>query len=58
MAARTGATLKEIMTRLGHSTPDAALRYQHSTLKRQEAIADQLSDMVVLPEVDGEETAA
>ncbi|QYM76172.1 tyrosine-type recombinase/integrase [Leucobacter luti] len=27
--AQTGATLKEIMARLGHSSPSAALRYQH-----------------------------
>lgn len=28
--AQVGATLKEVMARLGHSTPSAALRYQHS----------------------------
>ena len=30
LAAATGATLAEFMGRLGHSTPAAALRYQHS----------------------------
>lgn len=30
MAAQTGATLAELMGRLGHSTPGAALRYQHA----------------------------
>jgi integrase len=30
MAAATGATLAELMARLGHSTPGAALRYQHA----------------------------
>ena len=31
LAAHTGATLAELMNRLGHSTPQAALRYQHAT---------------------------
>ena len=30
LAAATGATLAELMSRLGHSTPGAALRYQHA----------------------------
>ena len=30
LAAQTGATLAELMGRLGHSTPAAALRYQHA----------------------------
>jgi hypothetical protein len=30
LAAQTGATLAELMGRLGHSTPQAALRYQHA----------------------------
>ncbi len=30
LAAQTGATLAELMARLGHSTPGAALRYQHA----------------------------
>ncbi|MFC9919150.1 tyrosine-type recombinase/integrase [Agromyces binzhouensis] len=29
--AQAGATLRETMTRLGHSTPAAAMRYQHTT---------------------------
>ena len=29
LAAATGATLAELMQRLGHSTPQAAMRYQH-----------------------------
>ncbi len=31
LAAATGATLAELMARLGHSTPGAAARYQHAT---------------------------
>ena len=30
LAAGTGATLAELMGRLGHSTPGAAMRYQHA----------------------------
>ena len=30
LAAATGATLAELMARLGHSTPQAAMRYQHA----------------------------
>ncbi|HEU4490100.1 MAG TPA: tyrosine-type recombinase/integrase, partial [Jiangellales bacterium] len=34
LAASTGATLAELMARLGHSTPAAALRYQHAAQGR------------------------
>jgi integrase len=34
MAGEEGASLAELMHRLGHSTPAMAMRYQHSTLKR------------------------
>ncbi len=40
MAAATGAGTKELMHRLGHASPRAALRYQHATAKRDEVIAD------------------
>jgi len=43
LAASTGATLAELMGRLGHSTPQAALRYQHAALGRDQAIAVALS---------------
>jgi integrase len=39
LAAGTGASLKELMGRLGHSSPRAALIYQHRTQERDEAIA-------------------
>ena len=45
LAASTGATLAELMARLGHSTPDAALRYQHAAQGRDMAIARALSDL-------------
>lgn len=41
---RGGATLKETMARLGHSSPSAALMYQHASDERAHEIADALSD--------------
>jgi integrase len=46
LAASTGATLAELMGRLGHSTPGAALRYQHASQGRDQAIAKALSALV------------
>lgn len=43
LAAATGATLAELMVRLGHSTPSAAMRYQHAAADRDQAIAEALS---------------
>jgi integrase len=45
LAAQTGATLAELMGRLGHSTPAAALRYQHAAQGRDAEIARLLSKM-------------
>jgi integrase len=45
LAAATGATLAELMARLGHSTPAAALRYQHAAQGRDREIAALLSKM-------------
>jgi integrase len=39
MAVQTGATLKDTMARLGHSSPRAALVYQHAASDRDHAIA-------------------
>jgi len=46
LAAQTGATLAELMNRLGHSTPGAAMRYQHAAAERDQEIARKLSQMV------------
>ncbi|WP_148574951.1 tyrosine-type recombinase/integrase [Nocardioides caldifontis] len=46
LAAQTGATLAELMARLGHSTPGAALRYQHAAQGRDMEIARKLSALV------------
>lgn len=46
LAAATGASLRELMVRMGHASPKAALRYQHATRDRDAAIAKALSDLV------------
>ncbi len=43
-AALAGATLKELQTRLGHSTIAAAMRYQH-TAGRDEELARRMSEL-------------
>jgi len=43
LAASTGASLAELMGRLGHSTPQAAMRYQHAAQGRDAQIAVALS---------------
>lgn len=40
MAAATGASTRELMHRLGHASPRAALRYQHATAERDAVIAE------------------
>jgi integrase len=42
LSAATGATLKELMARLGHSSVRAAMIYQHATSDRDKAIAKAL----------------
>lgn len=46
LAAATGASLAELMARLGHSTPGAAMRYQHAARGRDTEIAALLSKLV------------
>ena len=43
LAAATGATLADLMKRLGHSSPAAAMRYLHTVNGRDEAIAEALT---------------
>lgn len=45
LAAETGATLAELMARLGHTTPAVAMRYQHAAADRDREIARRLSAM-------------
>ncbi len=46
LAAATGASTKELMARMGHSSPRAALIYQHATSERDAAIARALSETI------------
>jgi integrase len=46
LAAATGATTKELMRRLGHSSPAAALLYQHAADDRDADIARALDAML------------
>ncbi len=45
LAARAGATLTEQMARLGHKTPQMAIRYQHAAADRDKVIAAALSGL-------------
>jgi integrase len=59
-AAETGATLRDLMDRMGHATTRAALIYLHKSAGRDRAIADALSKMIEMKRaaeadaVDGE----
>ncbi|MEU3303368.1 tyrosine-type recombinase/integrase [Streptomyces sp. NPDC006678] len=44
--AAAGASTRELMTRMGHSTARAALIYQHMTADRDRAIADRLGALI------------
>lgn len=45
LAAQSGATTAELMHRLGHTTPEMALRYQHVAEGRDAEIAERLSKL-------------
>jgi integrase len=45
-AAGTGASTAELMARMGHASPRAALIYQHASPKRDQAIAAALDQMI------------
>jgi integrase len=47
LAARTGATTKELMARLGHASPQAAMVYQHAAEDRDRLIAEGLTAMTM-----------
>jgi len=46
LAASTSVGTKELMHRLGHASPRAALLYQHATVERDTAIANAMSDLI------------
>ncbi|WP_328399466.1 site-specific integrase [Streptomyces sp. NBC_00390] len=52
--AAAGASTRELMTRMGHSTARAALIYQHMTADRDRAIAERLGTMIRQRQGDAE----
>jgi integrase len=44
-AARAGATTKELMARIGHTSPVMAMRYQIAAADRDAVIAERLSEL-------------
>jgi integrase len=46
LGAQSGATVREMQHRLGHTTPAMALHYQSATAERDRAIADRLQAQV------------
>ncbi|QBI96537.1 integrase [Mycobacterium phage Whabigail7] len=45
LAAQSGATTKELMVRLGHTTPRMAMKYQMASEARDEEIARKMSEL-------------
>ena len=45
-ARMPGITTKELMSRMGHKSPRAALIYQHATQERDRAVADYLGEVI------------
>jgi hypothetical protein len=45
LAAAAGGTTKELMERMGHTSPAVALRYQHVMVDRQGQLASALDDL-------------
>ena len=58
LAAATGASTRELMSRMGHSSSRAALHYQHASPERELAIAQRLSDMIAAVPLPPAPTAA
>jgi len=53
LAAQAGYTTRELMTHIGHASPEAALRYQHAASSRMASLADRLGDVVGVPQATG-----
>jgi hypothetical protein len=43
-------SMAQVMQVLGHSTVDAAMRYQHATAAAGRDVAHQIGDAIVLPD--------
>ena len=58
LAVAAGASTRELMVRMGHSSSAAALRYQHVMVGRDAAIAAALDDLVQAATARSEDSAA
>lgn len=56
LAAETGATTRELMARLGHTSPTVAMRYQHAVQERDRSIADALDGAITASREQQSET--
>ena len=54
LAAESGASLKDLMVRMGQPSVRAALLYPHSTLKRQREIANDMDARVRTDRKEGD----
>jgi len=50
LAAQTGTSLRDLMTRMGHDSPRAALIYQHASSGADRAIAEALNMLIAASE--------
>jgi integrase len=57
LAARTGASLRDLMQRIGHDST-AAIRYQHASREADEAIAAAIEDAIKRAREDGDDGPA
>jgi integrase len=54
LAAAAGATTRELMERMGHTSPAVALRYQHVMADRQATLAASLDTLARLATSEGD----
>jgi integrase len=54
LAAQLGATLAELQARIGHSTPNMAMRYQHVAAERDAQLAARMSEFATGESAAGE----
>ena len=55
IAVSSGASLKDLMQRMGHDSVRAALIYQHSTAEADRKIADAMNDKINQSNPDDED---
>jgi integrase len=57
LAAQTGTSLRDLMTRMGHDSPRAALIYQHASSGADRAIADALDLLIAATQENTEKSS-